>query len=519
MESYINQYTSAALFGLTFVTAGLFLIKKWGKTPAERFLFIFLVAMSLFRITLILTTPLDIAGDEAHYWDWSRHLDLSYYSKPPMVAYLIRAGTEMFGHTPLGVRSFAVILSFLSSIALYRLGRRLYSPVTGVWAAVMFNIIPLFAVYSVGMNTDPPLIFFWLLSLLLFHTAYTQNRFWAWLLLGVTLGLGMLSKYMTIFFYPSAFLFLLCEKRYRRYILNWRPYMSIFISFLFFTPVLIWNSRHNWVNFRHELGHTKLAEGLGISLVDFGSFIGLQFAILTPVLFVLVVWALIKRRKTDKLPFLFAVVPVLAFAVKSLQGQTEANWTLIGYVTATLVFSDVFLRPFAELSKKTKTAVIIAIAFCLLADVIVHFPTLPAKLGAPPEYDPTKKLRGWSELGEEVAKVAKEFDGPYFIFSNHYMVTSSLAFYVEGNPRTYWTHSIGRINQYVFWPGFYDFIGYDAIYVEQEGGIRPDVKAAFEKVVHHPLYIHDARGRQVKRLGIWICRNFKGLEENLPEEY
>src|SRR5438128_11704240 len=41
--------------------------------------------------------PLDLAPDEAHYWDWSRHLDWSYYSKGPLVAYLIRAGCELFG--------------------------------------------------------------------------------------------------------------------------------------------------------------------------------------------------------------------------------------------------------------------------------------------------------------------------------------------------------------------------------------------------------------------------------------
>jgi hypothetical protein len=30
--------------------------------------------------------PFDLAPDEAHYWDWSRHLDWSYYSKGPLVA-------------------------------------------------------------------------------------------------------------------------------------------------------------------------------------------------------------------------------------------------------------------------------------------------------------------------------------------------------------------------------------------------------------------------------------------------
>src|SRR3954468_1375377 len=41
--------------------------------------------------------PLELAPDEAHYWQWSRHLDWSYYSKGPLVAWLIRASCELFG--------------------------------------------------------------------------------------------------------------------------------------------------------------------------------------------------------------------------------------------------------------------------------------------------------------------------------------------------------------------------------------------------------------------------------------
>src|SRR5688500_18378994 len=48
--------------------------------------------------------PIDFSGDEAHYWDWSRQLDLSYYSKCPLVAYLIRASCSIFGDTMWAVR-------------------------------------------------------------------------------------------------------------------------------------------------------------------------------------------------------------------------------------------------------------------------------------------------------------------------------------------------------------------------------------------------------------------------------
>ena len=46
---------------------------------------------------LLFRCPLDLAPDEAHYWDWSRRLDWSYYSKGPLVAWLIRGSCELFG--------------------------------------------------------------------------------------------------------------------------------------------------------------------------------------------------------------------------------------------------------------------------------------------------------------------------------------------------------------------------------------------------------------------------------------
>src|SRR2546422_6940922 len=71
--------------------------------------------------------PLDLAPDEAHYWDWSRHLDWSYYSKGPLVAWLIRLSCALFGdwsyaltgNEALAVRLPAVICGALLLVSLY----------------------------------------------------------------------------------------------------------------------------------------------------------------------------------------------------------------------------------------------------------------------------------------------------------------------------------------------------------------------------------------------------------------
>src|SRR5437763_116151 len=76
---------------------------------------------------LALACPLDLAPDEAHYWDWSRHLDWSYYSKGPLVAWLIRLSCSLFGpwsaaltgSEMLAVRLPAVVCGSLLLLSLY----------------------------------------------------------------------------------------------------------------------------------------------------------------------------------------------------------------------------------------------------------------------------------------------------------------------------------------------------------------------------------------------------------------
>lgn len=73
-------------------------------------LFLTLAGVFLLRSSYLFINGLDLIGDEAYYWDWSRQLDWCYYSKPPMVAWLIRLFTELGGNTVAMVRLPTVVL-------------------------------------------------------------------------------------------------------------------------------------------------------------------------------------------------------------------------------------------------------------------------------------------------------------------------------------------------------------------------------------------------------------------------
>src|SRR3982751_3331319 len=109
--------------------------------------------------------PVDLSGDEAQYWDWSRNLDWSYYSKGPLVAYIIRASCAIFGDTMPGVRYPAVAFAAGTSIVTYLLTKKLFGSERLALGAVLLNhIVPMFVAGRVLMTIDPPMFFCWALA-------------------------------------------------------------------------------------------------------------------------------------------------------------------------------------------------------------------------------------------------------------------------------------------------------------------------------------------------------------------
>jgi hypothetical protein len=132
--------------------------------------------------------------------------------------------------------------------------------------------------------------------------------------------------------------------------------------------------------------------------------------------------------------------------------------------------------------------------------------------------DPTAKLKGWKELGARVSREMKGLNQP-FVLCEDYMQTAEMAFYVEGNPRTF---CVGpyitkvddrkRRTQYDVWPDRSlaqpGLRGRDAIYV---GYLNDDVRRSFasvEELAEEPIF---RRGQKVRRFKVYRCRDFRGL--------
>lgn len=551
---YPSDVIAGAFIG---IVVSVFIIKlyKWAYLryklyPWNTVFLVSLLCFTLFRLYYITSGVMDLSPDEAHYWEWSRRLDLSYYSKGPMIAYLIAVGAAIFGDNVFGIRIMAVIFSAFSSIVMYLLGRRLFDERTGVASAILMQFVPLYSAYGILFTIDSPFIFFWILSLYLFYRAIEQQStvnsqippyppllkgeikgeasslvtrhlsLKPWLLLGISIGLGLLTKYTMAFFYGCAFLYLLTSRQHRYILRTKMPYVSLILSLIVFSPVIIWNFSNDWVTLRHTAGQAHIAEGFNISIISFAEFVGSQLGVITPIILILILYSLFKLRKEPAGHFLFwfSIPFLLFFLLKSIQAKVQANWALPGYAAGFIAFSFLFISRWLDVKKWAKGVVIAGIILLLSATTVAYM--LPI-LNLPPKIDPSSRIRGWKEIGTEISRLSDELsaEGPLFIFSDRYQVSSELAFYVKGRPVTYCANMGRRMNQYDLWPGFKDLIHFNAIFVTIDDVQMPEAFATAFDGCDKDRFDVTIGGRNLRSYSIFTCYDFKGMQQKGTESY
>ena len=99
--------------------------------------------------------------DEAYYWVWSRHLAFGYLDHPPVVAWVIRAGTTMFGTNEFAVRFGAALLGLGTIAAVAATTRRFCADArAATLAGVILVLSPLLTVVGAVITPDSPACFF-----------------------------------------------------------------------------------------------------------------------------------------------------------------------------------------------------------------------------------------------------------------------------------------------------------------------------------------------------------------------
>lgn len=319
------------------------------------------VGVTLLRLAYLLWfCPYTLVEDEAHYWEWSRRLEWSYYSKGPGVAWVIAASTRLFEWLGLGlseaaVRTPAALAGGVLLLAVAGLAGAAGGGARARFiAAAAVLLAPVFWFGSLLMTIDVPYAACWGLAAWCCWLALRRGSRWAWVGMGAALGAGFLFKYTILLLTPALALYALAARDRLRFAPRWGAWAGAGLAAfaLGLLPVMIWNTQHDWPTVRHLLGHLSLEGGdVKVWPEDRGwnysplwtlELIATQFALIGPVLIV-ALWAAHRawrlRREnpeawTDRLFLILCPLPIFIFYLAvSFIAEPEGNWPLAGHIT------------------------------------------------------------------------------------------------------------------------------------------------------------------------------------------
>lgn len=430
--------------------------------------FVFVAALSVLRLVYLWLSPLTLVEDEAHYWEWSRQIDWSYYSKGPGVAWVIGLSTALFGDVEWAVRLPSVVASAVGSLASAVTARTVFEDRrSGFVAAVLYQCVPPFAVIGFLMTIDGPFLAAWAAACAAAVLAATTGRR-RWLVAtALALAIGFIFKYTIVLLAAGLVVAAVAGRRPARFGPGaWLAAAGVFGIGL--VPVLLWNATRDWVTVRHLIGHLGLPGG-DIPATHAGGGWDYQprwtleyLAMLLMVGPVGVVGACAARKRWANpgvRVLVLASAPVLVFyLLVTVVAQAEGNWALGAFVglvpLAAGVIPGALDRGYVPLRagwRLSLLAGVLGLAALPLTPVLDRLPNMGRVI-------PGHRVMGMREVAaaaeEHLAGLRARTGLEPFLITSHYGRASLLAFYVEGRPVVYSAGSFtygGRRSQYDLW--------------------------------------------------------------------
>lgn len=385
---------------------------RW--TPNWRSALILVGAFTLARIVLLFLSPLELYPDEAQYWVWSRHLAFGYFSKPPVIAWLIRLTTTIGGDGEAWIRLSAPLLHGAAALALFGAGRRLYDERTGFWAAALYTLIPGIQLSSAIIATDAPLMLFVSLAVWAYACLWSDEdpavRRPAALGLGAALGAAFLTKYAALYIAGGVALHALVSPSARR---RWdlaSVGLAVGAALAVAAPNLIWNAMHHFQTVAHTAENADLNGDNGLKGLlgprgPFGFFFG-QFGVFGPIPFGILIAAtgLALRRKAEPQDVLLLLLAAPALVIvfgESIAARANANWAGAAYAPGVVLVAGLLERWRGRRLLTATVAIQVFIAVGFFAGVLI--PGLANGVGAGNAF---KRARGWRADGEAVVAAA-----------------------------------------------------------------------------------------------------------------
>jgi 4-amino-4-deoxy-L-arabinose transferase-like glycosyltransferase len=387
--------------------------RAWTLWPTGHhlgWLLVCLAVLTAFRLAALALSRTDLFFDEAQYWFWSRELAFGYYSKPPLIAWIIRGATAVCGMSEACIRAPSPIIHAATALVIYAIGRELYSPRIGFWSGAAYATLPGVSFSSGLISTDVPLLLCVSLALLGLIKLRTSTSWWWAILLGVAIGFGFNAKYAMSYVLLCLAIYAAATKAGRDLLRDPRLYVALAIAALLIAPNIGWNAQNKFATFSHTADNANWSGAL-LNPADALEFFFGQFGVFGPILFACLIAYVVRWQRAggptgnDSAEHLLLsfCLPVLGLMlIQALLSRAHANWAALAYVAATVLMTAALLRGnWAWLFRASMWLHLVLALLMGLGGIFAE------RLPWPEGLNPYARVLGWREMAEAAAAKAE----------------------------------------------------------------------------------------------------------------
>jgi hypothetical protein len=393
-----------------------------------------LAGLTALRLAGLWISTVDLFYDEAQYWNWAQDLAFGYYSKPPLLAWILAGTRHVCGDSEFCTRAPAPLMYFVTSLLVYAATLRLYDRRTAFWAGLLTALTTGVVFSARVIATDVPLLMFWALALVA-YTRLLSRRTPGWgLVLGLALGLGLLAKYAMAYFLAGMLLSAMASPAARAVLRSRAFLLALAVATVLILPNLVWNATHKYVTLWHT-SDLVLGEEFRISLRRLGEFVGSQFGVFGPVVFAVMIIATFRLRsdrltETDRIMVAFFVTPVAFVALIATFVHAYANWASVAAISGLILTAALIVRERRMGWLYGSIAIgLVMQGTLLLGDAVAV--RIPASFAG--FTNPYRRTLGWHAYADRVAEVAGEIK-PAAIANDNRGDIAALRYYLRDRP-------------------------------------------------------------------------------------
>ncbi len=451
----------------------------------KKYIIFFIIVFTALRLILINLFPL--LGDESYYWEWSRHLDFSYYEQGPVLSLIIYFFTFFNRiNNEFTVRSGSVLLFTLTMIFCVLIYKKIYSS-DKTQKASLFNLLAinstfLYSSFAILMMHDTVMIFFYSIFIYIFLFIIEKpENLKLWILNGIIYAIAIMSKFTIIIIYPAIIFFLILNGELKKYIKGFLLF-SLF-TLLFLSPVIYWNLTHNFANINYLFIRSGVEKNINLNNVS--DFLSGQFLLLNPLLFIfLFISTFLKLKgKISKKEFFLTIIfifPLLVFFILSFKSKIEANWTGFSYLPAFFLMTDYFFNSNYNFKRYFNFSIIFGLTLCIIGYLLLPFYSNTPFIKSS---NALTKSYGYKNIAMKVNIIYNEYKkkDKLFIATRHYQMAGLLAFYLPANPEVYILINHESSKNYRFWKNYEKFKNYNCLFIYNEDWESFEMEKFFEK--------------------------------------